>query len=198
MASFAIHGQQAVFQQADESFHVDGNSGRSCWTWLLWCDLLLRVDTVDSDTCQFDPFTRSARLMEEWGLNTNSPHPPDWLQVDLPDTGDGAGQPDDEVGDSGKPPVIKEPPKKAIQAYRLSILKGWSQEKDAVEFETNQGRVSRWLTATKGYIEAGNVLPRLEFMAKPTTVDPNVLGMGARPDGLTPRQHDNRSDDSAD
>ena len=93
--------------------------------------------------------------MEEWGLNTDSPHPPDWLQVDLPDTGDGAGQPDDEVGDSGKPPVIKEPPKKAIQAYRLSILKGWSQEKIAVELGTNQGRVWRWLTATKGDIEAG-------------------------------------------
>ena len=91
--------------------------------------------------------------------------------------------------------LIKEPPKKAIQAYRLSILKGWSQEKDAVEFETNQGRVSRWLIAAKGHIEAGNVLPRLEFMAKPTTVDPNVLGMGARSDGPTPRQHDNRSDD---
>ena len=115
-----------------------------------------------------------------------------------PDTGDGAGQPDDEVGDSGKSPVIKEPPKKAIKAYRLSILKGWSQEKIAVELGTNQGQVSRWLTAAKGYIEAGNVLPGMEFMAKPTTVDPNVLGMGARPDGLTPRQHDKRSDDSAD
>ena len=146
--------QQAVFHQADESFHVDGNSGRSCWTWLLWCDLLLRVDTVDSDTCQFDPFTRSARLIEEWGLNTDSPHPPDWLQVDLPDTGDGARQPDDGHGKSvddndamlgigslmkkfSVPQAKKGALEKRFERFRRKNFEGWQE---VTEPKPNQPR----------------------------------------------------------
>jgi len=93
---------------------------------------------------------------------------------------------------------IKCPPDKAFQAYRLSVLKGWNQTQIAEELVTNQGQVSRWIKDAKEYINAGNVLPDLEVMNKPQSIDPTVIDMGARSDGRAPRQREKRSDDSGD
>ena len=93
---------------------------------------------------------------------------------------------------------IKCPSDKAIRAYRLSVVKGGKQGQIATELRTNQGQVSRWIKDVKVWIKAGNVLPDLEVLKKPQSIDPTVIDMGARSDGRTPRQREKRSDDSDD
>jgi|GEM_PF-5766103 len=96
---------------------------------------------------------------------------------------------------------VKEPPKIAMQAFRLYYLKGEKQEDIAKEMSRqygksiNQGQVSRWINETKIYVDAGNILPELPKLPKPVTVDPDILEMGERQDRLTKRQRQQISDD---
>jgi hypothetical protein len=100
------------------------------------------------------------------------------------------------------PPSLKEPDKEAFSAYRVHKLLGKNQTETAEmltrEFcrSINQGQVSRWCKAVRKWIAAGGLMPS-EPMTKPTvsSVDPNVLDMGKRADGRTPRQRERRDDE---
>ncbi len=106
--------------------------------------------------------------------------------------------------DAARPP-IKRPSDDAIAAWRLRDLKGGNQQGIADELAkqlrqpVSQGQVSRWLTAVKAYLAAGNVLPELPGLThKPDTVAPRVIDMGERQDGLTKHQRRRRDPDSDD
>jgi hypothetical protein len=86
----------------------------------------------------------------------------------------------------------KVPSKKAIQAYLTLKAFGCSQERVAAimteqlkcEKPLTQGQISRWKDECETWLEANglNVFPP-EMIKKVTTMDPNILDMGARTDG---------------
>ena len=98
----------------------------------------------------------------------------------------------------GNADPVKRPSEKAFQAWRLRDLTGWKQKQIAKKLDTNQGQVSKWYKAVKEYLDAANIFPDLGVTGKPQSIDPTVIDMGARSDGLTPRQRERRTDDSDD
>jgi len=95
------------------------------------------------------------------------------------------------------------PPNKAFQAWQLRELLGISNQQEIANKMTEQGvpatqgQVSRWLAAVEEWRTAGGVMPELGSLnGKPQSVDPDVLDMGARQDGLTPRQRPRRDSDA--
>lgn len=97
--------------------------------------------------------------------------------------------------------LLKEPTTEAFAAYRVHKLLGKKQSETATiltkEFHhpINQGQVSRWCTAVARWTESGGLMPP-ELTMNPTvrSVDPDVLDMGKRVDGRTPRQRERRDD----
>jgi len=94
------------------------------------------------------------------------------------------------------------PSKEMIVAYRLKFILGAKTQKEIAaklsqEFgrRINQGTVSNWLRDVEAWIKAGNVLPDIPGLTgEPPSIDPRVIGMGARRDGLTPRQRAKRKE----
>ena len=112
---------------------------------------------------------------------------------------------EDQEDESGSPKSakIKLPSEKAMKAWRLRALQGINDQTELAIAMTKegvpatQGQVSKWLKEAEEYLEAGGVFPKLESLnQKPDTVDPKVIDMGARQDGLTPRQRQRRRPDS--
>lgn len=103
---------------------------------------------------------------------------------------------------SRKPLV--EPSLNAFAAYRAHRLLGKTQTNIAEELSSSQravsqGQASRWVTQVAEWVEAGNVLPDFQPpTTKPTAIDPAVIDMGERQDGLTKRQRKKRKADDAD
>jgi len=97
---------------------------------------------------------------------------------------------------------VAEPPKRAIQAWRIRKLLGIENQAEIAAkmckmgAHATQGQVSRWLQQAETFLAAGGVFPELKPSAKKLDiVDPNVLDMGARQDGRTPRQRERRDSD---
>jgi hypothetical protein len=86
-----------------------------------------------------------------------------------------------------KPPRgMKQPSDRAFAAYRLVKVVGKTQAEVGERLRVKQCTVSRWVTATGKWIEAGNVLPpemRAEpARRKPMAMDPSKLDQGPRLD----------------
>jgi hypothetical protein len=102
---------------------------------------------------------------------------------------------------SDRKSAANEPSRDAFTAYRVYKIAGKSQKETAkmltVELRrsVSQGQVSRWCKRVAKWIEAGGLLPK-EFTGSTTvqTVDPDVIDMGKRSDGHTPRQRDRKRD----
>jgi hypothetical protein len=74
---------------------------------------------------------------------------------------------------------LKEPSKKAIDAYRAVMFLGQKQETVAPKFGVVQGTVSRWVKQVSSWIAAGNLLPNLDApKPKTITMDPRKLEQG--------------------
>ena len=111
------------------------------------------------------------------------------------------------AGQMQEPPVkpsrasLKEPTKDAFAAYKVHKLLGKNQPETATiltkQFSrpVTQGQVSRWCKAVAKWTAAGGLVPP-ELTMNPTvrSVDPDVLEMGQRVDGRTPRQRERRDD----
>ncbi len=95
------------------------------------------------------------------------------------------------------------PPDKAFQAWQLRELVGISKQGEIADIMTKQGipatqgQVSKWLKAVDEWRAAGGVMPEVGTLdGQPQSVDPDILDMGARQDGLTPRQRPRRDSDA--
>jgi hypothetical protein len=115
--------------------------------------------------------------------------------------------PDSEATDNdteNKPrAILKRPPDKAFQAWQIRELVGISKQGDIAEMMTTQGvsatqgQVSKWLAAVEEWRQAGGLMPDVGTLEnEPQSVDPDILDMGARRDGRTPRQRDRRDRDA--
>ncbi len=111
-------------------------------------------------------------------------------------TGGGAGQ--------RKTAPPRRPPRIAFQAWYVRDVLGFTTQQQIADEMTRlgssatQGQVSKWLAAVEEYLRAGGLMPALDELNKPDTdtVDPAVIDMGARQDGVTPRQRPRRDDDA--
>lgn len=97
----------------------------------------------------------------------------------------------------------KRPPDKAFRAWWIrqsgiaTTQREIAEKMIAMGTKADQGQVSRWLKAVGNYVAAGGILPTVaELGAKPQSIDPNVVDMGARQDGRTPRQRLRRDPDA--
>ncbi|MBH07001.1 MAG: hypothetical protein CMJ20_11845 [Phycisphaeraceae bacterium] len=97
---------------------------------------------------------------------------------------------------------IERPSDRALKAWRLRDLAGISNQSSIAKRLTEegepatQGQVSRWLRDVEKYLKDGNVLPELpKLEGRPAYIDPNVITMGKRRDGLTKRQRPKRTAD---
>lgn len=110
----------------------------------------------------------------------------------------GAAQVDETpVCDERQPAApLKRPSKKAFQAWYTRDVLGICTQTEIAEAMTkqgtcaSQGEVSKWLRQVEEYRKSGGLMPTLDELSKPhtDTVDPAVIDMGARQDGLTLRQ----------
>ncbi len=98
---------------------------------------------------------------------------------------------------------LREPSKLAFAAYQIHKLLDKKQDEVARLLRekfpgcvAKQGQVSRMCKAVGGWIAAGGLLPSEHTAQTPArSVDPSVLEMGRRSDGLTFRQRERKSDD---
>ncbi len=100
-------------------------------------------------------------------------------------------------------PPAKRPVDRAFIAWRLRDLKGLkgptaiAAEMNRQRIKANQGQVSVWLQRVDLYLKAGNVFPDLPGLNKePQSIDPEIIDMGPRQDGLTQRQRPRRDPDA--
>ncbi len=107
------------------------------------------------------------------------------------------------VAEPDKPKPIKPPSKKALQAWRLKTMLGLETQQAIADEMTRQGTratqgdVSRWLKEVEACQAAGYILPDPPHLdSKPEPIDPDVIEMGARQDGRTPRQRHRRDPDA--
>jgi hypothetical protein len=137
------------------------------------------------------------------------------VKVDLPDAGSNkhllGGCPlladlIEQSGSDGRRSKQKQPPDYMIQAYRMRWITGWKQAQIAEAMTTELGRtikqpkVSEWLKRVRDWLEAGNVLPDIADHGdsqpiSESATDPELLDMGQRQDGRTPRQRERWEDD---
>lgn len=95
----------------------------------------------------------------------------------------------------------RKPSKKAFIAWRLQCFMGISTQTEIAKIMTEQGEpasqgdVSRWLRQVEDYQRAGGKIPPPE-MDRAVAVDPKVIVMGQREDGLTQHQRKSWDDDS--
>ncbi len=95
---------------------------------------------------------------------------------------------------SPKRPRMKEPSKKAWQAWHCRNLYGETQQKLMERMIANgvrcsQGTVCRWLIAVEAWRDAGGAVPPLpDPRCNAAAVNPAVIDQGGRTDGLTKRQ----------
>ncbi len=135
-----------------------------------------------------DPFTSSVHMIDYLVAGDAKPgtkdEPPE-VAVNKPEAGGGNG--------------LKRPPDRAIMAWRLRDLLGIGTQNEIATkmtqqgYDCNQGQVSRWLRQVERYLAEGGVLPAMETAQKETAVDPAVIELGARQDGLTPRQREKKT-----
>lgn len=104
---------------------------------------------------------------------------------------------------SGTPPRLKRPPDKAFKAWFTRDVLAVGTQKEIAETMTangisaTQGQVSRWLKDVENYRKAGGLLPTVdELNPDINTVAPDVIDMGVRRDGRTPRQRPRRDSDA--
>lgn len=160
------------------------------------------------------PFRESADAIELCGLHTDSPMLPHEISERRcadsisPDLGSAAGESassDKKSSETGA--KLKRPSDNALKCFRTSLVVEWDTQNDLAKIMTkklyktvDQGQVSRWLSQVNAWIEAGNVLPNLPSTkpSRSVAMDPGKLELGARRDGLTPRQRAQRSEDSDD
>jgi hypothetical protein len=97
------------------------------------------------------------------------------------------------------PKPCTRPPPKAFQAWQIRELVGISKQGEIANTMTQQGipatqgQVSKWLKAVEDWRTAGGLMPNVGTLeGEPQSVDPHILDMGARQDGLTPRQRPRR------
>jgi hypothetical protein len=177
---------------------VDIETSRT-WAWQCHCQILDRLlaDYIVSETT-------ARRCLDDLGATQPSgasqrtgPGSPSEEAIQ---TGNETSEPQSAPDDPGNV-SRQEPSRRAIAAYRIHYLKDGTQSEIAAaiqsQFRTpcSQGQVSRWLKQVAAFIEAGNVLPSLLETPPTDTVDPNVIDMGQRQDGRTPRQRKRRDDD---
>ena len=97
---------------------------------------------------------------------------------------------------------LKHPPDKAFRACFVRDILGESNQTRIAEIMTsegipaNQSQVSRWLKAVDEYRAAGGIVPTPDELNRPQAIDPDIIEMGARLDGLTPRQRPRRDSDA--
>ena len=101
------------------------------------------------------------------------------------------------------PKLPTRPPDKAFQAWQIRELVGISKQGEIADTMTKQGipatqgQVSKWLAAVEKWRTAGGLMPEVGTLnGEPQSVDPDILDMGARQDGLTPRQRPRRDSDA--
>lgn len=111
-------------------------------------------------------------------------------------------RPDEKHAETAKPTTptrtsARRPPEIALIAWRLRDLSGITNQTQIAAKMTKegisatQGQVSRWLKQVDDYMKAGNVLPTIPPPTfQPQSIDPEIIDMGERQDGRTPRQRD--------
>ena len=151
--------------------------------WRECLDSLQRLSPEDVQALQTGIRKEWARACRATGQASSSP-------ADDPDSAAKIGSADGPAN-----PAIKCPTDKAFRAYWVSSLMNISSQAEIAVILTkegipaNQGQVSKWLTAVKKFHEAGGIIPNVqELNAQPQSVDPDILVMGERQDGRTPRQ----------
>ncbi len=102
--------------------------------------------------------------------------------------------------------TLKRPPDAAFRAWHtrdaLAITSGESKQGKIADTMTKngipatQGQVSKWLIAVEKYLKAGGIMPAVAELDRIDTVDPDVIDMGRRQDGRTPRQRLRRDSDA--
>jgi hypothetical protein len=110
---------------------------------------------------------------------------------------------------SGKAPAATlrklptRPPGKAFQAWQIREGLSISNQAEIARImvkqgvKASQGQVSKWLAAVESWRTAGGVMPKVgTFGGEPQSVDPAILDMGGRQDGLTKRQRPRRDPDA--
>jgi hypothetical protein len=108
----------------------------------------------------------------------------------------------DLAGNEESKPEISRPPDKAFRAWYIRDMLGVSNQTEIAEMMTKlgimatQGQVSKWLREVEKYRAAGGIIPTVDKLNKPEAIDPSVIDMGARRDGLTPRQRPRRDSDA--
>jgi hypothetical protein len=98
------------------------------------------------------------------------------------------------------------PPLNAIKVFFYQQVTGQNQTQLAEDPELmkrlgsspSQGTISRWLSAVRRWMDAGNALPVLPapLDAKPTSVDPKHLDLGPHGEHRPKHQRKPRSSDS--
>lgn len=144
-----------------------------------------RIEPPDSLTLALDPAAPTAGRIDR----------PDRTPPAAPGT-EAPVSPSPEPAETPAPvPKRKPPSDKAVQCYRLIVIRGDQRTQESIGKEIygkagQQSRVSRNKTAVEEWLANGNVLPDLEE-PKPRTipVDPRKLDMGPRQDtGRRPRE----------
>jgi hypothetical protein len=105
-----------------------------------------------------------------------------------------AGQPATKAGERKRPKLPKLGPHD-MQAWQLSVLQGWKQQRIADELNAEHGttyvqwRVSRMIKNAQLHADASRIAELIPPKAAPAkTINPAKLDLGKRVDGLTPRQ----------
>lgn len=106
------------------------------------------------------------------------------------------------AGDEPSSGKARRPPDKAFGAAAIRDLLGESKQTRIAEMMTEsgipatQGQVSKWLKSVDDYRAAGGIMPSVQDLNKPETMDPAIIDMGPRQDGRTPRQRPRRDSDA--
>jgi hypothetical protein len=172
------------------------------WLTFLWDCGVLDQSQEDTLFLTFDAFDASARAIERCRLNTDLPtfSPQPSNRANSIERMPPAAKKEPSEANGGKPDKpLNRPSDKAFQAWQIrEFLNISNQEEIATKmteqgFPATQGQVSKWLAAVEEWRTAGGLMPKVGTLnSEPQPVDPNILDMGARQDGLTPRQRPRR------
>jgi hypothetical protein len=197
-----------LFEMTEYVIGIDLNHVLLDWKGR-WIDALLWVEymkgppplEVEPDTFDWIPGATAREITEDEALRrialagftpppASGSKPPTPAGKALDASGDEAPVPikPTSVVKEKTPPKPKEPSVKAIQCYRLVVIRGDSRTQENIAKEVygkngKQYQVSRAIESVKEWIKAGNVLPDLtEPKPKTYTVDPARLDRGPRKD----------------
>ena len=147
-----------------------------------------------TDVCCHVRVVQPVRVaLAEWRASRVTERPHGRLRAEA------GGLPRQELSEKGERPTDS-----AFIAWRLRDFQGLNSQAAIAKVMTeqlgrkvHQGEVSRWLLRVDEYRKAGGIFPDLPSLTeKPRPVDPTIVEMGKRQDGLTPRQRPRRDPDA--